>query len=97
MGAIGGNPSFNPFLLGDPELPDPSEAGWKDTVKVKPFEVTRIAARWAPQDVGVNNVGAGQNRFPFDPTTWRPRLQSGNCHILDHEDNEMMRPYLVAK
>jgi len=95
-GAIGGNPSFNPFLLGATEPPDASEAGWKDTVKVKPFEVTRIAARFAPQALAVNAVSAGQNKFPFDPTTGGPGYV-WHCHILDHEDNEMMRPYLVAK
>jgi len=95
-GAIGGNPSFNPFLLGAPEAPDASEAGWKDTVKVKPFEVTRIAARFAPQALAVSAVSAGQNKFPFDPTTGGPGYV-WHCHILDHEDNEMMRPYLVAK
>ena len=32
----------------------------------------------------------------FDPTAKGPGY-TWHCHILDHEDNEMMRPYLVAK
>ena len=95
-GAVGGNLSFNPFLQGASEAPDASEAGWKDTLKVLPFEVTRIAVRWAPTTTGVNNVSAGTNRFPFDPTTGGPGYV-WHCHILDHEDNEMMRSYLVGK
>jgi spore coat protein A len=95
-GAVGGNLSFNSFLQDAPFGPDESEAGWKDTVKVLPFEVTRIAVRWAPTTTAVNNVQAGTNRFPFDPTTGGPGYV-WHCHILDHEDNEMMRSYLVGK
>jgi len=94
-GAFGGNLAFNPFLQGSPATPDASEGGWKDTVKVKPFEITRIAVRWAPQATPVNNVSAGTNRFPFDPSTGGPGYV-WHCHILDHEDNEMMRSYLVG-
>ena len=37
------------------------------------------------------------NTYPFDPT----ELIGGvgyvwHCHIVDHEDNEMMRPYIVG-
>ncbi|HET7505554.1 MAG TPA: multicopper oxidase domain-containing protein [Kofleriaceae bacterium] len=95
-GAVGGNLSFTPFLQSTPEAPDASEAGWKDTLKVLPFEVTRIAVRWAPTATAVNNVSAGVNRFPFDPTTGGPGYV-WHCHILDHEDNEMMRSLLPAR
>jgi FtsP/CotA-like multicopper oxidase with cupredoxin domain len=95
-GAIGGNPSFNSFLQDVPSAPDASEAGWKDTLKVLPFEVTRIAVRWAPTATSVNSVSAGTNKFPFDPTTGGPGY-AWHCHILDHEDNEMMRSLLIGK
>jgi FtsP/CotA-like multicopper oxidase with cupredoxin domain len=95
-GAIGGNPDFTAFLSATPPtLPDPGETGWKDTVKVRPFEITRIALRWAPQDVAVSAVHAGVNAFPFDPTAGGPGYV-WHCHILDHEDNAMMRPLLVS-
>jgi FtsP/CotA-like multicopper oxidase with cupredoxin domain len=93
-GAVGGNLSFNPFLTGASEPPGPSEGGWKDTLKILPQEVTRIAVRWAPTTTAVSAVIAGQNRFSFDPTTGGPGYV-WHCHILDHEDNEMMRSYLV--
>jgi len=55
---------------------DPSEAGWKDTVRADPGMVTRIIAR-------------------FEGFTGR---YVWHCHILEHEDNEMMRPFeVVAK
>ena len=96
-GAIGGNPAINAFLqLNARRLPLPYEMGWKDTVITYPGEVTRIVVRWAPQDVAVGGSAPGTNQYPFDPTA----LINGvgyvwHCHILDHEDNEMMRTYTV--
>lgn len=53
--------------------PEPSEAGWKDTVRAHPGMVTRIIV-------------------PFEGF---PGRYVWHCHILEHEDNEMMRPYEV--
>jgi len=95
-GAIGGNPAVGPFLT--PGTLTPAllqERGWKDTVLSYPGEVTRIVARWAPQDVAVNAVKPGQNLFPFDPTYGPGYVW--HCHIIDHEDSEMMRPYIPTK
>lgn len=90
-GAVGGNPDVGPYLQGEIIPPDASEGGWKDTVKMQPGQVTRIVARWAPQDVPVNAVKPGKNLYPFDPTIGPGYIW--HCHIIDHEDNEMMRPY----
>jgi FtsP/CotA-like multicopper oxidase with cupredoxin domain len=95
-GAIGGNPAVGPFLGVNPiQPPLPQEKGWKDTVLSYPGEVTRIIARWAPQDVAVNGVKPGQNLFGFDPTYGPGYVW--HCHIIDHEDSEMMRPYIPTK
>jgi spore coat protein A, manganese oxidase len=61
-------------FTGEPIPPDPSEAGWKDTVRANPGTVTRIIVRFEGY--------AGRY-------VW-------HCHILEHEDNEMMRPYEVV-
>jgi len=90
-GALGGNPAQHPFLQGDIILPDANEVGWKDTLKMYPGQVTRIAIRWAPINTAIDGVKAGQNLYAFDPTTGPGYVW--HCHILDHEDNEMMRPY----
>jgi spore coat protein A len=92
-GALGGNPDVTPFLQGPVMVPDPEELGWKDTFKMYPGQVTRVVARWAPQHVPVNDVSAGVNKFAFDPTQGPGYVW--HCHIIDHEDNEMMRPYAV--
>jgi FtsP/CotA-like multicopper oxidase with cupredoxin domain len=89
--AVGGNIAISAFLTGPRMRPDPNEAGWKDTVRSLPGQVTRIVVRWAPQDVPLHAASPGVNLYPFDPTTGPGYVW--HCHILDHEDNDMMRPY----
>jgi FtsP/CotA-like multicopper oxidase with cupredoxin domain len=91
-GALGGNPAFGPFLTGPVLPPNPNEVGWKDVVRVFPLHVTRFVIRWAPQDIPIAGVGPGKNLYSFDPTKGPGYVV--HCHILDHEDNEMMRPYI---
>nr|BBH95756.1 spore coat protein [Thermogemmatispora argillosa] len=93
-GALGGNPDITPYLRGPLSLPEPGENGWKDTIRAYPGQVTRLVVRWAPITTPVDGVRPGQNLYPFDPT--RGPGYVWHCHILDHEDNEMMRPYLLA-
>jgi FtsP/CotA-like multicopper oxidase with cupredoxin domain len=75
-----------PFLVGPVWPPDPNERGWKDTVRVNPGEVTRILVRFAALDGG---------EYSFDATAAPGYVW--HCHILEHEDNEMMRPYAVRR
>jgi FtsP/CotA-like multicopper oxidase with cupredoxin domain len=93
-GAVGGNPAVSPFLNGPVQPPDANEAGWKDTFKVLPGMVNRVLVRWAPTETPVAGVGPGQNLYAFDPTSGPGYVW--HCHILDHEDNEMMRPYTAV-
>jgi len=90
--ALGGNPDVTLYLQGKAQPPAAYEAGWKDTVIMYPGQVTRIAVRWAPTDKPINSTTL---YYPFDPSAgghgyvW-------HCHIIDHEDNEMMRPDMVT-
>jgi spore coat protein A len=89
--ALGGNPDITKYLQGPVMPPNANEAGWKDTIQAFPGQVTRIAVRYAPTDTPAGTSGA----YPFDPDA----LGHGyvwHCHIVDHEDNEMMRPYAVT-
>ncbi|HEX9164164.1 MAG TPA: multicopper oxidase domain-containing protein, partial [Thermoanaerobaculia bacterium] len=92
---VGGNPDVTPFLLNDAAAPAANEAGWKDTVKTMPGQVTRILVRWAPTTTRTGTTIPGVNLYPFDPTQGPGYMW--HCHILDHEDNDMMRPYVVVK
>jgi FtsP/CotA-like multicopper oxidase with cupredoxin domain len=84
--------TYNPvpvdrYLKGKPVPADANERGWKDTFRMNPGEVTRILVRFAPQDESP--------AFAFDATAEPGYVW--HCHILEHEENDMMRPYhLVA-
>lgn len=87
---------MTPYLQGPVRLPLPHETGWKDTVIVYPGQVTRLVVRWAPTDLPAATP-AGAAYFPFDPQGPQGEGYVWHCHILDHEDNEMMRPTQVAR
>jgi len=91
-GAVGGNPAVGPYLRGAAMPPAANEAGWKDTIITFPGEVTRIAVRWAPTDLPATTAAADAY-YPFEPNGGHGYVW--HCHIIDHEDNEMMRPNLV--
>ena len=74
------------FRIGRPRPPDPNERGWKDTFRMNPGEVTRVIARFSPQD--------NRPAYAFDATAEPGYVW--HCHILEHEDNEMMRPYKLS-
>jgi spore coat protein A, manganese oxidase len=105
--ALNGQPPFNhptitlpidKYLQGQPMPPNPNEHGWEDTVIAYPGMVTTIVVRFAPLTAPTTGPGAphpGVNLYPFDPTVGPGYVW--HCHILDHEDNEMMRPYIVTK
>jgi FtsP/CotA-like multicopper oxidase with cupredoxin domain len=78
-------PSLDPYLLGAIIGPSPSEQAWKDTVIVNSGEIVTIRLRWTEQN---------GDPFAFDATTGPGYVW--HCHLLEHEDNEMMRPYVVV-
>jgi spore coat protein A, manganese oxidase len=82
------------FLTGPSQPPSPSESGWKDTFVAHPGQVTRVRLRIAPQDAKEADLVPGRNPFPFDPTAGPGYVW--HCHILDHEDNDMMRPMKIT-
>jgi len=95
---LGGNPDIAQvgrngkplYLMGAVQPPLPEEAGWKDTVIAYPGQVMRLVVRWSPQDVAIGATGS----YSFDPDGGHGYVW--HCHIVDHEDNEMMRPNLVV-
>lgn len=99
--AANGNPPFDhptiklpvePYLLGEPEEPFPEESGWKDTVRTPAGQVTRIRIRFAIQ-APIQSSTLGINTFPIDAVGGIGFIW--HCHLLEHEDNEMMRPMTV--
>jgi hypothetical protein len=108
---LGGNPDVTPFLLGSPRSVDPNENGWKDTFRMNPGVMTRVLVRMAPQNATAMAGGPvlpGMNLFAFDPSAPMGVPDDGfgypggpgyvwHCHILDHEDNEMMRRLAIMR
>jgi spore coat protein A, manganese oxidase len=68
-----------PFSTGPMQAPDPSERGFKDTVKANPGYFTTIRAK-----------------FDLPSGVTAPQKYVYHCHIVEHEDNDMMRPFTVA-
>ena len=84
----GGQPGYK----GSAFAPDQNELGWKETVRMNPGEVTRVLMKF---DLPV---------VPFTVPA-SPRLQNQygingaeyvwHCHILEHEEHDMMRALVV--
>jgi spore coat protein A len=68
-----------PFVTGPMLPPDPTERGFKDTVKANPGQLTSIRAKYD---------------LPTGVTA--PQTYVYHCHIIEHEDNDMMRPFTVV-
>ncbi len=82
----GRNPATKPQALkyrtGPRQAPGPDEIGWKDTVKADVGMITQIVARFDIPPGSEKGMCGGYDYI-------------AHCHILEHEENEMMRPYTV--
>ena len=76
--------SSGPVFTGPPVTPPPDERfGLKDTVQAFPGEVVRVMAKFDLPS-GTSATPGQRFRYVF------------HCHIMEHEENEMMRPYDVV-
>lgn len=67
-------------------LPDDNERGWKDTFRVNPGARNEVDGTVETAEM-VSVIGcfaAHAGRYMY------------HCHILEHEDTEMMRPFIVT-
>ena len=75
-----------PNLQNAPLPPAPFESGWKETVRMNPGEVTTVIMQF---------------KLPTVPFTVPTSPRTGgyeyvwHCHILEHEEHDMMRPLVV--
>lgn len=92
-GAVGGNPAVSPYLIpGTITYPKPEEQGWKDAIETFPNEVTTYLVRVAPTDVPID-AKPDKLIYSFDPSVGPGYVY--HCHIIDHEDMDMMRPMMI--
>jgi spore coat protein A len=75
--------------VGDPTPPDPNERGWKETVRMNPGEVTTIIMQF-----NLPGLPTAAMRNAVSPRTGGKEYV-WHCHILEHEEHDMMRPLVV--
>jgi spore coat protein A len=73
-----------PYLKSKLMPPDPTETGLKETVKANPGQVTVVRAKFIPPSTAFDSLG--------NLTTQK---YVHHCHIVEHEDNDMMERVLV--
>jgi len=76
-----------PKYQGSPLGPDANELGWKETVRMNPGQVTSVFMKFDLPSVPFNvppSPRTGGNEY-----VW-------HCHILEHEEHDMMRPLVVS-
>jgi spore coat protein A, manganese oxidase len=84
-----GDPSSWTYT-GSPTPPDPNELGWKDTVRMNPGEVTTVIMQFnLPKLPTAAMHNAVSPRTGGKEYVW-------HCHILEHEEHDMMRPLIVT-
>jgi spore coat protein A len=79
------------YLTGPPIPPDPDEAGSnKDTVKAYSEMVTRIIIQeFKPPTDTIASIPNSGTKFPA--------TYVHHCHILEHEDDDLMRPWTIIR
>jgi spore coat protein A len=80
--------------LGPARASDPNEQGMKETVRMNPGEMTEVLIRFdLPKNLPF--------RVPYSPRLQRKFNIQGyeyvwHCHILEHEEHDMMRPLVIV-
>ncbi|MFI1098270.1 multicopper oxidase family protein [Streptomyces sp. NPDC020917] len=84
-------PVLENYLTGPPIPPDPDEAlSWKDTFKSYPETVTRIVIPDITPPTGpIASIPGSGAEFPA--------MYIHHCHILEHEDDDLMRPWTIVR
>jgi spore coat protein A len=79
------------YLTGPPIPPDPDEArSNKDTFKSYPETVTRIIIPdISPPTAAIASIPGSGTEFPA--------TYVHHCHILEHEDDDLMRPWTIVR
>jgi spore coat protein A len=69
--------------------PVPNEIGWKETVRMNPGEIATVIVQFnlptLPAVMG----------DPLSPRTGGHEYVR-HCHILEHEEHDMMRPLVIS-
>ncbi|HXY50241.1 MAG TPA: multicopper oxidase domain-containing protein [Terriglobales bacterium] len=75
---------------GPPAPPDANEIGWKDTVRMNPGEITTVIMQF-----NLPSLPTAAMRNAVSPRTGGKEYV-WHCHILEHEEHDMMRPLVIV-
>ena len=74
---------------GPPTPPDADEIGWKETVRMNPGEVATVIMQFTLPKLPASMGDPKSPRTGGHEYVW-------HCHILEHEEHDMMRPLVVS-
>ena len=88
----------NIVFTGPARLPDANEKGWKETVRMNPGEVTRVVMRFDLPALPFAQPTSDRATLglPAPPTGKIYHEYVYHCHILEHEEHDMMRSLIVV-
>jgi spore coat protein A len=86
--AFNGTTPDNYSVAGDPMPPAPNEMGWKETVRCNPNEITTVIMQFTLPTLPAAMGDPVSPRTGGHEYVW-------HCHILEHEEHDMMRPLIV--
>jgi len=77
-------------IPGTAQPPDPNEAGWKETIRMNPGEVTTIIMKF-DMPSGAPPSPRLQARYGIKGAEY-----VWHCHILEHEEHDMMHALVIV-
>jgi spore coat protein A len=93
------NYNGTPNFTGPAVAPDPNERGWKETVRMNPGECTTVVMKFDIPPLPTEVTTDKGKTYPVGPYPTSPRTGGyeyvWHCHILEHEEHDMMRPLVV--
>jgi len=93
--AVDGNPEGGVFApSGRWYPPDANERGFKETVRMNPGEVIRVVMKFNLPTLPAKVNNTYPITLPMSPRTGGHEYV-WHCHILEHEEHDMMRPMVV--
>jgi spore coat protein A len=87
------NYNGTPVLTPGTYPPDANELGYKETVRMNPNQVTRVLMKIDLPKVPFNVPTSPRLAVPAGATKAHEFVW--HCHILEHEEHDMMRPFVV--
>jgi spore coat protein A, manganese oxidase len=89
----GGAPKYTAAAI----APDANELGWKETVRMNPGQVIRVFMKFDLPSVPFTVPTTPRAAFMGLDTSKTNHEYVWHCHILEHEEHDMMRPLVVVE